>query len=45
MLENFLFDLLAPLGHIPNGSRRYYIARSQPPMLAAMVGPSSWLRA
>lgn len=36
MVENF-FDLLAQIGHIPNGNRTYYIGRSQPPILALLV--------
>jgi alpha,alpha-trehalase len=26
------------VGHVPNGNRTYYLSRSQPPFLAAMVG-------
>ncbi|CAG9855039.1 unnamed protein product [Phyllotreta striolata] len=36
MLENFLY-ILDEYGHIPNGGRVYYLARSQPPLLTAMV--------
>lgn len=36
MIEN-LIELLAKLGHIPNGSRWYYEERSQPPLLISMV--------
>lgn len=37
MLENFL-SLVERYGFIPNGSRVYYLNRSQPPFLALMVG-------
>lgn len=33
-----LIDLATKLGHVPNGLRTYYINRSQPPLLAMMVG-------
>ena len=36
MLDSFT-DLIERYGHIPNGSRSYYIGRSQPPFYAAMV--------
>ncbi|CAH1103606.1 unnamed protein product [Psylliodes chrysocephalus] len=36
MLENFLY-ILNQFGHIPNGGRIYYLARSQPPLLTPMV--------
>lgn len=36
MIENLLY-LVENIGYIPNGSRRYYLGRSQPPLLAAMV--------
>jgi alpha,alpha-trehalase len=36
MVENFA-HLLDRYGHIPNGSRSYYLSRSQPPFFAAMV--------
>src|SRR5690606_33589250 len=36
MLDNFKF-LIEEIGFIPNGSRVYYITRSQPPFFAAMV--------
>lgn len=36
MIENLLY-LVDKLGYIPNGSRIYYLGRSQPPLLAAMV--------
>lgn len=37
MLDNFAY-LVRTVGHVPNGTRAYYIGRSQPPYLAAMVG-------
>lgn len=36
MLEAFT-DLIERFGHVPNGSRSYYLGRSQPPFYAAMV--------
>ena len=36
MVENFS-GLIDRYGHIPNGSRSYYLSRSQPPFFAAMV--------
>lgn len=36
MIVNFA-QLIQDFGHIPNGSRSYYISRSQPPFFAAMV--------
>lgn len=49
MIENLLY-LVETIGYIPNGSRVYYLGRSQPPMLAAMVasyfaatGDVAWL--
>ncbi len=36
MLGNFT-DLVERFGHIPNGTRTYYVSRSQPPFLALMV--------
>ena len=36
MVENFA-GLVDRYGHIPNGSRSYYLSRSQPPFFAAMV--------
>jgi alpha,alpha-trehalase len=36
MLDNFA-HLVATVGHVPNGNRTYYLGRSQPPYLAAMV--------
>lgn len=32
-----LADLATRYGHVPNGNRSYYLSRSQPPFLAAMV--------
>src|SRR2546427_3845918 len=37
MLDDFAY-LVETVGHIPNGNRTYYVSRSQPPFLAAMVG-------
>lgn len=31
-------DLIARYGHVPNGSRTYYLSRSQPPFFYLMVG-------
>ena len=36
MINNFAF-LIRDYGHIPNGNRRYYLSRSQPPFFALMV--------
>lgn len=36
MINNFAF-LIRTYGHIPNGNRRYYLSRSQPPFFALMV--------
>ncbi|MDW5376204.1 alpha,alpha-trehalase TreF [Halomonas sp. HP20-15] len=36
MTDNFAF-LIERFGHIPNGSRTYYLTRSQPPFFASMV--------
>ncbi|MEO8297366.1 MAG: alpha,alpha-trehalase TreF [Burkholderiales bacterium] len=36
MVENFAY-LIDTHGHVPNGTRTYYLSRSQPPMFAAMV--------
>ncbi|XP_067002746.2 trehalase [Anabrus simplex] len=36
MLENFI-HMVRTYGHVPNGGRIYYIRRSQPPLLIAMV--------
>ena len=38
IIENFL-DLVEQIGFVPNGARRYYLNRSQPPLLTQMV---SW---
>ena len=37
MIDNFA-HLVRTVGHVPNGNRAYYLSRSQPPFLAAMVG-------
>jgi len=37
MVRNFAF-LIDAYGHIPNGTRSYYLTRSQPPFFFAMVG-------
>lgn len=37
MLDDFAW-LIRTCGHIPNGTRTYYLSRSQPPFFAAMVG-------
>jgi alpha,alpha-trehalase len=37
MLDNFA-HLVQTVGFVPNGNRTYYLSRSQPPFLAAMVG-------
>lgn len=36
MVDNFAF-LIDSVGHIPNGTRDYYLTRSQPPFFAMMV--------
>ena len=36
MVDNFAY-LVDEVGHIPNGNRSYFVSRSQPPYLAAMV--------
>lgn len=36
MVNNFAF-LLREFGHIPNGNRKYYLSRSQPPFFALMI--------
>ena len=36
MLENFIYQI-KEFGHIPNGTRKYYINRTQPPFLISMV--------
>lgn len=35
-LENFIYQI-KQFGHVPNGTRRYYERRSQPPFLISMV--------
>lgn len=49
MIENLLY-IVNKVGYIPNGSRVYYLGRSQPPLLTAMVasyfattGDLAWL--
>lgn len=49
MIDNFLY-LVDKLGYVPNGSRIYYLGRSQPPLLTLMVrdyytttGDVAWL--
>jgi alpha,alpha-trehalase len=37
MVQNF-GDLIDSYGHMPNGTRSYYLTRSQPPFFFAMVG-------
>jgi alpha,alpha-trehalase len=37
MVENFA-HMIDTYGHVPNGSRTYYLSRSQPPFFFAMVG-------
>ncbi|HEY2254031.1 MAG TPA: alpha,alpha-trehalase TreF [Variovorax sp.] len=36
MVENFAY-LIDTYGHVPNGTRSYYLSRSQPPVFALMV--------
>lgn len=36
LVKNFV-DLIHRIGHVPNGNRRYYISRSQPPFLFLLV--------
>ncbi len=36
MTQNFA-DIIDKYGHIPNGNRKYYLSRSQPPLFACMV--------
>jgi len=50
MCDNFAF-LIERYGHIPNGTRTYYLSRSQPPFFAAMIellaaheGPGTYAR-
>jgi alpha,alpha-trehalase len=40
MTQNFA-DMITRYGHIPNGSRTYYLSRSQPPFFYLMVGLTS----
>lgn len=40
MTRNFA-DLIGRYGHIPNGTRTYYLSRSQPPFFYLMVGLTS----
>jgi len=40
LVDNFA-DLLARYGHIPNGTRTYYLSRSQPPFFYQMVALTS----
>ena len=37
MVEDFAY-LIDTYGHVPNGTRSYYLSRSQPPFFFAMVG-------
>jgi alpha,alpha-trehalase len=37
MVRNFAY-LIDTYGHVPNGTRNYYLSRSQPPFFYAMVG-------
>ncbi|MBB3472249.1 trehalase family glycosidase [Sphingomonas sp. BK345] len=37
MIENFV-SLVERYGHVPNGTRTYYVTRSQPPFLYLMMG-------
>jgi alpha,alpha-trehalase len=37
MVRNFAY-LIDTYGHVPNGTRSYYLSRSQPPLFYAMVG-------
>ena len=39
MVRNFA-SLIDTYGHVPNGTRTYYLTRSQPPFFYAMVGAS-----
>ena len=39
MIENFV-SLISRFGHIPNGTRTYYLGRSQPPVFHLMLGLS-----
>ena len=40
MVQNFAY-LIDTFGHVPNGTRTYYLSRSQPPFFFAMVGLTS----
>jgi len=40
MVDNFTY-LLDSIGHIPNGTRNYYLSRSQPPFFSLMVAALS----
>ena len=40
MIDDFT-SLIERFGHIPNGTRSYYLSRSQPPFFASMVGLSA----
>ncbi|TAA09865.1 alpha,alpha-trehalase TreA [Pseudoxanthomonas winnipegensis] len=40
MLENFAYQV-DTYGHIPNGTRSYYLSRSQPPFFAFMVSEAA----
>ncbi len=40
MVENFSY-LIDTIGHIPNGTRNYYLSRSQPPFFTLMVNAVS----
>lgn len=44
MINNFAF-LIKKYGHIPNGNRRYYVSRSQPPFFALMVALLAQIKA
>lgn len=37
LITNNLLQMVVDFGHIPNGSRRYYLNRSQPPFVTQMV--------
>ena len=39
MVDGFV-DLVERYGHVPNGTRTYYLSRSQPPFLYLMIGLS-----
>ena len=40
MVRDFAY-LIDTFGHVPNGTRTYYLSRSQPPFFFAMVGLTS----